>query len=198
MPTSPASRPERRPRLTQLAQQAVAAVLQPGDLAVDATAGNGHDTLFLAEQVGPDGRVLAFDVQPRALANTRERLRQAGLLERVELFDMGHEQLGRILADQTGRPLRALMFNLGYLPGGDKQRVTQAETTLIALEAGARTLAPGGIISVLVYIGHPGGPEELAAVTRWAGQLDTCGWRIERQAGDHPRSPVWFGLQRLS
>ena len=65
--------------LTTLAQQAVAAVLGPGGLAVDATVGNGHDTLFLARRVAPRGRVFGFDIQPAALAGARRRLAAAGL-----------------------------------------------------------------------------------------------------------------------
>ena len=198
MSISPASPPRRPWRLTVVAQRAVAELLRPGDLAVYATAGNGHDTLLLARGVGATGRVLAFDVQPQAIANTRERLLASGLLDRVRLLHMGHEQLADILPDHSARPLRVLMFNLGYLPGGDKRHVTAADTTLAALDAGAAALASGGLISLMVYIGHPGGAGELAAVRAWVERLDTASWSTSEQTGETPTSPVWFRLRRLT
>ncbi len=158
-----------RPRpLTNLAQAAVAAVLRHGDLAIDATLGNGHDALFLARAVGAAGRVIGFDIQPAALNATRDRLAAAGLADRVELHQAGHEHLADYLC---GRPApTAVMFNLGYLPGADKSCITRPETTRQALSAAWAALRPGGIISTLVYVGHPGGTTELAAVQDW---LDT-------------------------
>lgn len=152
----------RRP--TQQAHEAVAAVLRPGDLAVDATAGNGHDTCFLAEGVGPGGRVVAFDIQAEAVEATRRRLREAGLDERVEVLGESHARIaGRVPAG-----VGAVMFNLGYLPGGDHGIITRTAETLEALEAAAGLLRPGGVLTVVCYPGHPGGEEEAAAVAGWA------------------------------
>ncbi|MEM1128732.1 MAG: class I SAM-dependent methyltransferase [Bacteroidota bacterium] len=142
-----------------------------GATVVDATAGNGHDTAYLARLVGPAGRVLAFDVQPEALAATRHRLVTAGLLDRVRLVAQGHETM----AGEVGEAprLQAVMFNLGYLPGGpSKALTTQPRTTLVALEAAWARLAPGGLITVVCYTGHPGGLEETRAVEAWATGLE--------------------------
>ena len=141
--------------------------VQPGDRVVDATCGNGHDTLFLAQLVGPEGRVWAFDVQDGALAATRALLFEEGCLERVELVAAGHERLAEFVRE----PLRAVIFNLGYLPGGDRQVVTRPENTVAALEQAAGILLPGGIITVCIYTGHPGGAAEGAAVEKWASAM---------------------------
>jgi len=153
--------------LTQLAQQAVAAVLSPGARAIDATMGNGHDTLFLARQVAPDGQVAAFDVQAAALANTRGRLEDAGLLPLVQLYHCGHELMLKQLPEDWRGDVSAVMFNLGYLPGGDKKVITQPDSTVDALAQAFTMLRPAGLLCVLLYRGHPGADAEANAVTTW-------------------------------
>lgn len=164
--TSPASRTAadrrqeaaRRP-LTQQAQEAVQAALQSGDTAIDATAGNGHDTQFLAQAVGSTGNVFAFDVQPIALANTRRRLADAQITNVVLLQRDHSEMSAAIPTDLYGR-IGAVMFNLGYLPGGDKQLVTHSDSTRHAIRVARDLLRPGGVMSVLAYTGHDGGQAE--------------------------------------
>lgn len=151
-------------------------------LAVDATAGNGHDTLFLAEQVGAGGRVWAFDVQEAALASARNRLEAEApsLLDRVTFVHAGHEAAGEILPPEARGNLLAVTFNLGFLPGSDKQVVTTARNTLAALEILSGMLAPGGVMSVHSYQGHAGGAEEGAAVEAWFAALSWNAWRVAR------------------
>jgi len=139
----------------------------PGDRVVDATCGNGNDTLLLARLVGEEGRVWAFDIQEEALRATARLLDEAGCRQQVELCAMGHERLAELVAE----PLRAVVFNLGYLPGGDKGCVTRPETTVAALEAASQLIAPGGCLLVALYPGHPGGAEECAAVEEWGRAL---------------------------
>ncbi|KAF0216673.1 MAG: hypothetical protein FD174_3610 [Geobacteraceae bacterium] len=141
--------------------------VRPGDRVVDATCGNGHDTLFLAGLVGPAGKVWGFDIQDDALAATRVLLDEAGCLDRLELVAAGHE----CLSDHVTEPVQAVVFNLGYLPGGDKTRITRPDNTLPALEQAAQLLQPGGIIIVVLYSGHPGGAEECRAVDEWGAAL---------------------------
>jgi methylase of polypeptide subunit release factors len=148
----------RKPLL--FARELVSASLKPGGVAVDATCGNGHDTVFLAEQVGPAGTVLAFDIQPQAINNTREKLRDCGLLAQVQLLETSHALLGNQL--KTG--VDAVMFNLGYLPGGDHTLTTQSLSTITALTCAIEKLNKDGIITLVIYTGHPGGREEYAAV----------------------------------
>ncbi|WP_227766030.1 tRNA (mnm(5)s(2)U34)-methyltransferase [Zhaonella formicivorans] len=140
----------------ELAHQIIGNILVPGDRAVDATAGNGKDTLFLAELVGEKGKVFAFDIQEEALLRTKAKLEEANLLSRVELIQSGHETIKNFVP----LPVKAVMFNLGYLPGGNKAIITKPETTIAALQQSLTLLLPLGIISLTVYTGHPGGNEE--------------------------------------
>lgn len=164
----------------------------PWPVAVDGTAGNGHDTLFLARRVGAHGLVHAFDVQPGALARTAERLAAQGLDERVVLHGRGHEELAAALASQGAWPPRitAAMFNLGFLPGSDRSVTTRSETTLTALEALLPLVMPGGVVSLHVYAGHPGGADEAAALDRRLAELDWNRWRVARyEFVNKPRNP---------
>jgi predicted methyltransferase len=145
------------------ARSLIQQVVQPGDLVVDATMGNGHDTLFLANLVGPSGTVLAYDIQFIALQKTKKRLEDAQCLTQVRLFCKGHQTAVDEL-EQYQQPLSAAMFNLGYLPGGDRSIVTRPETTLLALRGIVRFLKPGGLITVVIYSGHHGGKEEANAL----------------------------------
>ncbi|MBK1832744.1 tRNA (mnm(5)s(2)U34)-methyltransferase [Roseibacillus ishigakijimensis] len=151
--------------VTEQAKEEVAAVLQEGERAIDGTMGNGWDTLFLAERVGPQGRVDAFDVQEAALASTSKRLMRAGLADRCRLHHCGHEEMARFVRE----PIAAAMFNLGYLPHSDKRVITRGETTLRALAAARDLLRVGGVLCVVCYRGHEGGMAEAQAVWQWAG-----------------------------
>ncbi|MCR9201633.1 MAG: FAD-dependent oxidoreductase [Planctomycetaceae bacterium] len=189
----PAPSADRRP-LTGCAHQRVKEILRAGDLAIDATVGNGFDTSFLAECVGAAGRVIGFDVQQSALAATAQRLKSSELTC-VELRHAGHEQL----ADEENLRPMAVMFNLGYLPRSDKTKVTTARTSTVAIAAAMRLLAPGGILTVLCYRGHEGGPEEYRAVAELLNRHDE-GYDLKRQDSNppKPKSPVLFVVRKRS
>lgn len=147
----------------------------PGDAVLDATAGNGHDTLFLAGLTGPAGLVLAVDKQAEALDRTAARLEQAGLSARVRLLRGEHRELARLLAGEIPAGGLALaVFNLGFLPGGDKTVKTDAASTLAALDAAWPLLRAGGLLSVHAYAGHEGAREEADAVAAW---MKALAWR---------------------
>lgn len=145
--------------------------LERGGVAVDATVGNGHDTVFLAQTVGPQGRIFGFDVQAEALDRTQERLEEHTFETEVHLLHAGHEDMLLHLPEPLHREVGAIMFNLGYLPGGDHTLTTQPETTRNALEVATRVLKPGGVVTVVQYTGHEGGTREAEAVTEWATSL---------------------------
>jgi predicted methyltransferase len=138
-------------------------VIQDGDTVVDATMGNGLDTLFLASRVGPRGIVLAYDVQEEALIKTRHRLEQEGHLEQARLFLKGHQTVAEEL-EQLDSPIAAAMFNLGYRPGGDKEVVTEPTNTIQALHALRQSLKKHGIITLVIYPGHAAGKVEKEAL----------------------------------
>lgn len=154
--------------------------VQPGNRVVDATCGNGKDTLLLAELVGETGQVWAFDIQPEALSRTKQRLAEACLAERVNLLAMGHE----LMATQVTMPVNAVVFNLGWLPGGDRATVTAPATTLPALDSALQLLAPGGLLAITCYPGHAGGDTETDAVLAWSVGLAANHfhvWRMRQQ-----------------
>ena len=180
------------PSVLQKAHRVVERVLRHGDVAVDATVGNGRDTVALARSVGRDGRVVGFDVQEAALRRARKRLRENELADRVALVRRGHEAMRDELAERGHRRIRAAAFNLGYLPGGDHAVITRPETTVPALDAAATMLEEGGLITVVCYAGHAGGAEETRAVSEWTEQLSqerfhALSYCFVNQKNDPPR-----------
>ena len=156
------------PKALTMAHTLLAGVLRPGDLAVDATAGNGHDTAFLARAVGTGGRVIALDIEPAAVTATRNRCATLGTP--CEVIEADHAEMDRVL-EQTGvraGSVAAVVFNLGFLPGSDKQLVTRPDSTVAALAQAVEWLRPGGVVTIVCYTGHAGGPEDAAAVEAWA------------------------------
>ncbi len=141
--------------------------VHPGDTVVDATCGNGNDTLLLAELVGATGRVWAFDIQSEAICQTTRRLAHAGCAGQVRFIQAGHETM----AEHVSAGVAAVAFNLGYLPGGDRTLITRPETTLSACQQALTLLKPGGMVAVTAYPGHDGGDSEHAAVDAWAAAL---------------------------
>lgn len=180
-------------RVTAFAQILVAEILSPGDTAIDATMGTGEDTLFLAAEIGIEGKVYAFDVNPAALVETKEKLTARGCQGQVELRLAGHETLGEIPELATAPKIKAVMFNLGYLPGGDGGLLTQAETTVTALGSAATLLAAGGIITICLYR-HPGSEAEIAAVENWAAGLgkNYLAHRVETINRSNPPYLIWI------
>ena len=126
-----------------------------GDTVIDATAGNGNDTLKLCNAVGKNGKVFAFDIQQIALDNTEKLLKDNGA-SNFQLINISHSELDRYVSV----PVKAVVFNLGYLPGGDHSLHTKHETTTVAIEKGLSLLTDDGFISVTIYYGKDSGTEE--------------------------------------
>lgn len=283
------------------AQRLVAEALKPGDIAIDATAGGGVDTLFLAQAAGRSGKVYAFDVQQAALDRTQARLLAAGgdgemrdaagrvgevldgevrggevrggevqggevrggeymvrmresladadalrghearatvdelskgnvgdLLRHeyeggaagaavvavsrpgthrsrdrtvgianVRLLLAGHETMRQHIPPREHGRIAAAMFNLGYLPGADQQLITLTNTTLTALQDALALLRSGGVLTIVVYPGHPGGDEEAAAVERWASALPPeTGQSIVYRFTQKPHAPYLIAVSK--
>jgi hypothetical protein len=194
--------------LTTLAQSILAEHLRAGDLAIDATAGNGHDTEFLVKCVGSGGCVWAFDIQTQAIAATEHRLTQLRLTHSqeieggigdVKLIQRSHAEMAEVLPQEVVGQVSAVMFNLGYLPGGDKAVTTVAAETLAALAISLDVLAPRGLMTVMLYPGHPVGEIETRAVLEWSETLGDA-WRAEvmRSPESRPTSPVLLVVRRIN
>ncbi len=157
--------------LLETAHSFVQAHLSTGGLAVDATIGNGHDTLFLAQTVGENGHVFGFDIQTIALNATSQRLQQHGLQQRVTLYHASHADMLDNIPQSAHGHIQALMFNLGYLPGTDKSLITQSASTLQALNAALTLLTKRGVITIMAYPGHTGGDQESETLARWCAEI---------------------------
>lgn len=183
--------------LLKTAHDIVRGHLSGGDIAVDATLGNGLDTLFMAQCVGDSGCIYGFDVQERALINTRLRLQQQGLQARAILCHASHADMLEFIPKALHGAIRAIMFNLGYLPGADKTVITQTDSTLTALGAACRLLAKDGVITILAYPGHAGGDQETQQLADWCGQLDGRRFKVETilSIHDQPSAPRLFVIR---
>ncbi|TWT09889.1 class I SAM-dependent methyltransferase [Streptococcus sp. sy004] len=145
-----------------MAHDFLAEVLTPDSVVVDATMGQGFDTVFLAKKAG---KVYAFDVQKQALVWTQERLARENLV--ANLIHAGHEQVANYVKEK----IDGAIFNLGYLPRADKSLTTQPKTTLLALEQILERLSFGGRISIMVYYGHEGGQREKDSLLDFVSRL---------------------------
>lgn len=161
-------------RVTSLAGEFIKSVIKPGDIVVDATAGTGQDTLLLAECTGASGCVYAFDIQEEALKIIQDKLVIKGVESFVTLIHQGHETMKEVLKSKgvMNNTVKAIVFNLGYLPGGDHSVATSGTTTLMALEGALKLLAPQGIITVCLYPGHSEGLRESEEVLNWCESLE--------------------------
>ena len=155
--------------LINIAHQHISDLLKSGDIAIDATLGNGHDAVFLMKLVAPAGQVFGFDIQQAAIAATQAN--SAGATG-LTLMHASHELMAENIPVQHHGHIKAIMFNLGYLPGGDKNIITQTASTLRALNAATALLAAEGIITIMAYPGHAGGDLETEQIERWCEQLD--------------------------
>lgn len=179
--------------ITDWIHEIAAAYIREGDFCIDATAGKGRDTLFLCEKVGKSGKVLAFDIQQEAVRSTEELLTIHGLRERAQVMLEGHEHMAEYAEESS---VSVILFNLGYLPGGDHNRATQSETTLKAVAQGLSLLKSGGLMGICIYSGRDSGFEEKAAVLSWAKNLPPGDYDVIQtpfyNKPNHPPLPLFI------
>jgi SAM-dependent methyltransferase len=178
----------------KLAHQFWESLILPGDLAVDATCGNGHDTLFLAKL--PIAKLYALDLQAAAIAATRQRLVEglsASQLAKVQLIHGSHTHFPEEIHN-----VKLIVYNLGYLPGGDKSLTTRTETTLASLQLALERLKTGGAISLTCYPGHDEGAREEEALLAFVRSLDKKLWSCSyHQWINRKQAPSLLFLQKL-
>ncbi len=151
-----------------LSHEYIKSAVQSGDTVVDATCGNGHDTLFLSNLVGAKGKVYGFDIQAEAIRNTRALFMRSASFQNTALISCGHEMMEQYVP----AGIAAAMFNFGYLPGGDHQKATKKETSVRGVGAAAKLLRPGGLITLCIYSGGDTGFEEKEALLAFCKTLD--------------------------
>lgn len=157
-------------RILPFTHKKILEVLRENDLAIDATIGNGNDTLFLCENCQ---FVYGFDIQQKAIEATTALLKENNI-SNYELFNKSHS----LISDNVTKEVAVIMFNLGYLPGHQKQTITTADSTVKAIQSGLRILKKGGLISLVVYTGHKGGLEESAALELVTSQLNSKDYTV--------------------
>lgn len=144
--------------------------VKQGDICIDATAGNGNDTQLLCELVGEQGKVFAFDIQEKAIENTRNRLEKFALSDRAEVIKDSHTNMGQYVEEEN---VSCIVFNFGYLPGGDHALATHKDTSIAAIHEGLKLLKKGGLMSLCIYSGGDSGFEERDAILEELKNLDS-------------------------
>lgn len=155
-------------KITEVNKIFLEKVINQGDVVIDATMGNGYDTVYLGNLVGENGKVYAFDVQEEALKSTRKKVERDNMSDRVELILDGHQNLDKYVKEEVA----CVVFNLGYLPRAKHVIITKPDTTLEAIKKSLDLLKPNGIISIAAYIGHEGGLEEKDYICEYLNSLD--------------------------
>ena len=131
------------------------------DFVVDMTFGNGNDTLFLANI---SKKVFGFDIQNIAIENTKKLLKENNV-DNYELFNISHDKINDVLKEYENN-IKLILFNLGYLPCGDKSITTNHETTLNAVKNSFSMLSSNGLI-LIVFYPHPEGKLEAQVVLEY-------------------------------
>jgi len=175
-----------------LAHQLWRKTLQKGDWAIDATCGNGYDTLYLAENC--EG-VISLDIQGDALQKTKKNLLQNGVnLEKIHFFHQNHESFPSLAKKVS---IKIIVYNLGYLPGGNKELTTLTASTLKSLQNALKIVLPGGLISITCYPGHAEGFKEEKAILDFCKDLSPHQWSVcFHNWINRLKSPSLFTIQK--
>lgn len=178
-----------------IARRIMAMSVKEGDVVLDCTVGNGNDTLHLAKLVGDKGKVYGFDIQPVAIEITRKKLIENGLINRVILINDGHEKVDHYIKEE----LDFVIYNLGYLPKGDKSIITKASTTLESIKKALSLLKGNGLLLVTSYTGHEGGKEEYDALLSFFKSLDQKKYNVLQFKFINQKNnpPILFGVEKL-
>lgn len=180
--------------ITDISHKTIAMFLQNGEIAIDATAGNGNDTIFLAKQVGQAGFVYAFDVQQCAITSTENKLIREGLRNRTSLIKDSHENIDKYVKDSIG----CAMFNLGYLPKSDKTIITTGKSSVIAIKKCMDLLKIKGVISICIYTSHEGGKDEGAILECFLHKLPRDKYKVlKHYALNDENSPYIVFIYRI-
>lgn len=159
----------RKYQITEWCLRFIREHVKEGDICIDATAGNGNDTLALCQLVGESGKVYAFDIQEQAVLNTKKRLADHGVENRAEVLLESHTNMNQYVEADS---VSCITFNFGYLPGGDHNLATKKESSIAAIHEGLRLLKKGGMMSLCIYSGGDSGFEERDAILEELKTLD--------------------------
>lgn len=162
-------------KFTKVCFEILSKYVSEGDTVIDATVGNGYDTDSLLQLVGSTGKVYAFDIQNEAIQNAKKLLNQNNRLQNnIEFINDSHS----LIQQYVNESVQAIVFNLGYLPGGNHNITTHADTTLAAIQQGLELLKINGIITILIYQGHQQGKIEKENIIQYAESLDSKKYHV--------------------
>lgn len=153
-------------------------IVLPGDYAIDATCGNGYDTLKLARILKGTGGLMGIDIQKEAISRTWELLKShlpEKELGSIQLYEQSHAEFP---APALHHPVRLVTYNLGYLPGGNKLKTTMTPTTLASVCHALDLIVAGGVVSITCYPGHPEGAQEEMALLELTATLSSSLWNV--------------------
>lgn len=168
-------------------QKLITERVKPGDICIDATAGRGNDTLFLAKLVGDSGHVTAFDIQQDAVDSTRRLLEENGMSHRADVYLKSHSEMDEFADDGT---VSCITFNFGWLPKGDHNIFTNKSTSIPAIEKGLKLLKSGGMMTLIIYYGRETGFEERDALLEYLPTIDSSRYTvIEMPFVNRPNCP---------
>lgn len=184
--------------LTAQAHNIIQSHLIAGDIAIDATIGNGHDTVFLCKQVGLQGKIFGFDIQQQAIDETNSKLNSENLPCNVNLFLCSHSEMDTCIPLKYHKQIKIIVFNLGYLPGSDKSITTETESTIIALKKSLKLLASDGLMTIIAYPGHSSGAIENDQLIEWCHRLDHNYFCVKIiDSSNKPTAPRLFIISKL-
>lgn len=169
--------------------------IRAGGWAVDCTMGNGHDTLWLSGEMGENGHVWAMDIQQAAVDSTKKLLEAEAEYDNCTLICASHE----FILDHvpSGGDICVIMFNLGWLPGGDHSKTTLRSSTLPAVKGAVQLLSDDGIILIAVYPGHPEGAAEGEMLEEYFSSFDRRIWCVTKvRIANSPSSPYFFAVEK--
>ena len=181
-------------KLTEKVHSVLSQHLSLGDCAVDMTAGNGWDTLFLSKSVGESGHIFSFDIQKAAIAQTKKLMSGAEQTSNLTLFHSCHTKIEQKIPPSFYQKVKAITFNLGYLPTSNKTIITTPQSTLCALEKSYEWMAQDGVMTILAYRGHSGGLEETQTITEWTNRVPVHHEVI--MGNESPESPVLYVIKK--
>lgn len=177
-----------------LAKEIALKKLENGDVAVDATMGNGNDTIFLADLVGGSGKVYSFDIQEIAIKNTKDKLIKNNIINGVYLIHDGHENIDKYVSEKV----KLVMFNLGYLPNASHEIATIAETTIVAVQKSLCLLEKNGIVLLVIYHGHESGKKEKAVIEKFITTLNQKEYNVVKMEfmNQINNPPLLIGIEK--
>ena len=178
-----------------LAKKIIYYHVKRGDTVVDCTVGNGNDTILLARLVGEKGKVYGFDIQSIALNITKDKLLKENLEKRVVLLNSGHENIDNYISEGVD----FIIYNLGYLPGGDKKIKTEADTTLLSVKKSLSLLKQNALLLITCYPGHDGGNLEKEGIKNFLNTLSQKEYNVLEFNFINQKNnpPILYGVEKL-